>query len=169
MHPPPSHLLAIALPVVVLATAWLRHVRPAGDAATRRAGAAQPNEIAKRLDASDGGTPSLLEFELVPAWTLRVGDLLACWTGDVVTAGAVVIAGSAVVTSGARPCVPRRVKVAGARIAAGTRILEGYLLLRLEEAPGGAGAGAADGDEGLSISPRTTQRTQALLKGLEER
>ena len=133
MRQPSTWLLPIALPAVLLAMACVRHLWQAGDAESRH-GTGHPGRMAKRLDASDGGVPSLLEFELVPAWTLRAGDLVACWTGDVVTDSAVAIGGSAVVTSSARLCVPRRVMAEGTHVAAGTRIVDGYLLLRIEEA-----------------------------------
>lgn len=138
MRQPSTVLLPIALPAVLLAMACLRHLWQAGDAETRH-GTGHPGGVAKRLDASDGGVPNLLEFELVPAWTLRAGDLVACWTGDVVTGSAVAIAGSALVASNARLCVPRRVTAGGTHVGAGTRIVEGYLLLRIGDAAPGDG------------------------------
>ena len=165
MHQPATWLLPITPPAVLLATAGLRHLWQATDTATRH-GTGRPGGVAKRLDASDGGVPSLLEFELVPAWTLRAGDLVACWTGDVVTGSAVAIAGSAVVTSSERLSIPRRVMAEGTHVAAGTRIVEGYLLLRLEDAasPGPPRTGPGDAAPGDRNRGRARATASAIAR-----
>lgn len=49
--------------------------------------------LARRLDASDGGTVNPLEFEMVPTSRLRDGDLVLYTAGDLIPATGEVIEG----------------------------------------------------------------------------
>jgi hypothetical protein len=89
--------------------------------------------VAKRLDASDGGDPSLLEFELVTPSTLRDGDLVACWAGDAVPGRSIAIEGSAVVTPSSFLRAGGRVVARGDGVPGGLYVTRGYLILRLAD------------------------------------
>jgi K+-transporting ATPase ATPase B chain len=96
---------------------------------------------AKRLDASDTHTkPELLEHELVPATSLRKGDLVLCTPGDVIPSDGEVFQGVASVDesaiTGESAPVIRESGGDRSAVTGGTKVLSDYLIVRITANPG---------------------------------
>lgn len=96
---------------------------------------------AKRLDASDiGGAPNILEHELVPATSLRKGDLVLCTPGDVIPSDGEVVQGvasvdEAAITGESAPVI-RESGGDRSAVTGGTKVLSDYLIIRITANPG---------------------------------
>ncbi|MEP6764686.1 MAG: potassium-transporting ATPase subunit KdpB [Gemmatimonadaceae bacterium] len=96
---------------------------------------------AKRLDASDtGAEPNLLEFETVPATSLRKGDLVLCTPGDVIPSDGEVARGVASVDesaiTGESAPVIRESGGDRSAVTGGTKVLSDFLVVRITANPG---------------------------------
>ena len=96
---------------------------------------------AKRLDASDTNKkPELLEHELVPATSLRKGDLVLCTPGDVIPSDGEVFQGVASVDesaiTGESAPVIRESGGDRSAVTGGTKVLSDYLIIRITANPG---------------------------------
>ena len=96
---------------------------------------------AKRLDASDSGGPiDHLEFEAVPAPSLRRGDLILCTAGDVIASDGEVIEGVASVDesaiTGESAPVIRESGGERSAVTGGTRVLSDWIVIRVTTNPG---------------------------------
>ncbi|MEP6833978.1 MAG: potassium-transporting ATPase subunit KdpB [Gemmatimonas sp.] len=96
---------------------------------------------AKRLDASDtGGAPQILEHEMVPATSLRKGDLVLCTPGDIVPSDGEVVQGVASVDesaiTGESAPVIRESGGDRSAVTGGTKVLSDFLVIRITANPG---------------------------------
>lgn len=96
---------------------------------------------AKRLDASDSGAaPNILEHEMVPATSLRKGDLVLCTPGDVIPSDGEVVQGVASVDesaiTGESAPVIRESGGDRSAVTGGTKVLSDFLVVRITANPG---------------------------------
>ena len=96
---------------------------------------------AKRLDASgSGGEPNIVEYETVPATSLRKGDLVLCTPGDVIPSDGEVFRGvasvdEAAITGESAPVI-RESGGDRSAVTGGTKVLSDYLVIRITANPG---------------------------------
>jgi K+-transporting ATPase ATPase B chain len=104
--------------------------------------ASRTHTHAKRLDASDDRTVPVdkLAFELVPAPSLRRGDLVLCTPGDVIPSDGEVSEGVASVDesaiTGESAPVIRESGGDRSAVTGGTKVLSDYLVIRITANPG---------------------------------
>ena len=96
---------------------------------------------AKRLDASDSGTAVIItEHQIVPATSLRKGDLVLCTPGDVVPSDGEVVQGVASVDesaiTGESAPVIRESGGDRSAVTGGTKVLSDFLVIRITANPG---------------------------------
>ncbi len=102
--------------------------------------ASRTKSLAKRLDASDGGDVDITRFEAINATSLRSGDLVVCFPGDVIPSDGEVTQGVASVDesaiTGESAPVIRESGGDRSSVTGGTKVLSDFLVIRITADPG---------------------------------
>ncbi len=102
--------------------------------------ASRTKSLAKRLDASDGGDVDITRFEAINATSLRSGDLVVCFPGDVIPSDGEVTQGVASVDesaiTGESAPVIRESGGDRSSVTGGTKVLSDFLVTRITADPG---------------------------------